>query len=85
MMLAAIKREEKEIGMMRAIGVDSFRYRWMFAATYITFAVIGGVAGITLGEPLARYVVRKFCKNIILRDPYIIQKTGNDTVCSAVC
>ncbi len=76
MMLAAIKREEKEIGMMRAIGVDSFRYRWMFAATYITFAVIGGVAGITLGEPLARYVVRKFCKNIILKDPYIIQKIG---------
>nr|MCR5120444.1 ABC transporter permease [Lachnospiraceae bacterium] len=76
MMIAAIKREEKEIGMMRAIGVDSFRYRWMFAATYISFAFIGGIAGITLGVPLARYVLKKFCKNIILRDPYIIQKTG---------
>ncbi|MBP5606814.1 MAG: FtsX-like permease family protein [Lachnospiraceae bacterium] len=76
MMLAAIKREENEIGMMRAIGVDSFRYRWMFAATYISFAVMGGIAGITVGEPLARYVVRKFCKNIILRDTLIIQKIG---------
>ncbi len=76
MMIAAIKREEKEIGMMRAIGVDSFSYRWMFAATYISFALLGGVAGITLGEPLAKYVLRKLCKNIILKDPYIIQKIG---------
>lgn len=76
MMIAAIRREEKEIGMMRAIGVDSFGYRWMFSATYITFAVIGGAAGITLGQPLARYVIRRFCRNIILRDPLIIQKIG---------
>ena len=76
MMIAAIRQEEKEIGMMRAIGVDSFRYRWMFAATYITFAVIGGIAGITVGELLSKYVLKKFCKNIILRDPYMIQKIG---------
>ncbi len=76
MMIAAIKQEEKELGMMRAIGVDSFRYRWMFAATYITFAVIGGLACITIGMPLSRYVIRRFCKNIILRDPFIIQKIG---------
>ena len=76
MMIAAIRQEEKEIGMMRAIGVDSFRYRWMFAATYITFAVIGGIAGITVGEPVAAYMQKKLCKNIILRDPHIIQKIG---------
>ena len=76
MMLAAIKQEEKEIGMMRAIGVDSFRYRWMFAATYVTFAVIGGIAGITAGEPLARFVLKKFCANFIVRDRFLVQKTG---------
>ena len=76
MMMAAIKQEEKEIGMMRAIGVDSFRYRWMFAATYITFAVIGGIAGITAGEPLARYILKKLCANMITRDRFMIQKTG---------
>lgn len=76
MMMAAIKQEEKEIGMMRAIGVDSFRYRWMFAATYITFAVIGGIAGITAGEPLARYILKKFCANMITRDRFMVQKTG---------
>ncbi|MBO6205537.1 MAG: ABC transporter permease [Lachnospiraceae bacterium] len=76
MMIAALKQEEKEIGMMRAIGVDSFRYRWMFAATYITFAGLGGLASITIGVPVARYVVRRFCKNIILRDPAIITKIG---------
>ncbi len=76
MMIAAIKQEEKEIGMMRAIGVDSFRYRWMFAATYISFAIIGGIAGIAVGEPISGYMQKKLCKNIILRDPLIIQKIG---------
>ena len=74
MMLAAIRREEKEIGMMRAIGVDSLRYRWMFCATYICFAFIGGIAGITGGAALAKYVLRRFCKNDVLTDPYLVEK-----------
>ncbi|MBR5421228.1 MAG: ABC transporter permease [Lachnospiraceae bacterium] len=76
MMIAAIKQEEKEIGMMRAIGVDSFRYRWMFAATYVSFALIGGIAGITAGAVLCRYILRQFCKNMIMRDPLLIRKTA---------
>ena len=74
MMLAAIRREEKEIGMMRAIGVDSLRYRWMFCATYICFAIIGGLAGVTGGAALAKYVLRRFCKNDVLTDPLMVEK-----------
>ena len=65
MMMAAIKQEEKELGMMRAIGVDSMKYRWMFAATYLTFSIIGGLAGITAGSAISRIVIRQFCKNMI--------------------
>ena len=72
MMVAAIKQEEKEIGMMRAIGVDSFKYRWMFAATYITFAFVGGIVGLFAGVPLSRYILRQFCKNMISGSPYTV-------------
>ena len=65
MMVAAINREEKEIGMMRAIGVDSPRYRWMFAATYVVFAIIGGIAGVTAGVPLSKKCISRFCTNML--------------------
>ncbi|MBR6401976.1 MAG: ABC transporter permease [Eubacterium sp.] len=68
MMLAAIKQEEKEIGMMRAIGVDSWRYRWMFAATYLVFAIVGGIIGIVAGVPLSRYAICQFCQDLIVKD-----------------
>ncbi len=68
MMVAAIQQEEKEIGMMRAIGVDSPRYRWMFAATYIVFAIIGGVAGLTGGVRLSKYLIRQFCTNLVMKN-----------------
>ncbi len=68
MMVAAIQQEEKEIGMMRAIGVDSMRYRWMFAATYVAFAILGGIAGMTAGVPLSKYCIRRFCTNYISRN-----------------
>lgn len=59
-MVAALKEEEKEIGTLRAIGVDSLRFRWLFAAKYIFFAIIGGVIGMAVGLPLAKLVIRMF-------------------------
>lgn len=68
MMQAAIKQEEKEIGMMRAIGVDSWKYRWMFASVYIVFALFGGISGLLAGVPISRKVIRLLCKNMIIKD-----------------
>ena len=59
-MIAALKEEEKEIGMMRAIGVDSLKFRWLFAAKYIAFALIGVTIGALIGYPLSRKVVLMF-------------------------
>ena len=73
MMVAAIKQEEKEIGMMRAIGVDSFRYRWLFAALYVSFAFIGGIVGVVAGVPLTKMILRRLCKNYIFGNPYMVQ------------
>ena len=64
-MIAALKDEECEIGMMRAIGVDSFAFRWLFAAKYIAFALAGGAIGIAAGYPLSRYVLSVFSADSI--------------------
>lgn len=65
-MVADLKSEEKEIGMMKALGVDSFKFRWLFAAKYIFFAIIGGIIGIAGGLPLSGLVVNTFDANAIL-------------------
>ncbi|MBR6158507.1 MAG: FtsX-like permease family protein [Lachnospiraceae bacterium] len=64
-LLATIKREEKEIGTMKAIGVDSLAYKTLFIVKYIAFAVIGGVAGTILGIPLARFMITNFIINTL--------------------
>ncbi|SHM93041.1 ABC transporter permease [Ruminococcus flavefaciens] len=69
-MIADLKREEKEIGMMKALGVDSFSFRWLFAAKYIAFAVIGGTIGIAAGIPISGLVVNLFNANVILPQKY---------------
>ena len=63
--IAALKDEEKGIGMMRAIGVDSVKFRWLFAAKFIAFAVIGGVIGSLIGFPLSKRVILEFSPNLI--------------------
>lgn len=71
-MSSAIKEEEKEIGMMKAIGVDSFQFRWLFAAKYIAFAIVGGIIGMCAGIPLARIMLNMFNKNTIMPDTGVL-------------
>lgn len=63
-MLSAMREEEKEIGMMRAMGIDSFSFRWLFAAKYIFFALAGGVIGFAAGYPLSVKVMKTFSGNM---------------------
>ncbi|MBQ3514585.1 MAG: hypothetical protein IJA32_12455 [Lachnospiraceae bacterium] len=83
-MISAIKEEEKEIGMMKAIGVDSFGFRWLFAAKYIAFSVIGGIIGIFAGIPVAKIMLTMFSKNTILPDSKVIGLIGIMAVVSIV-
>ncbi len=60
----AIKKEERELGIMKALGTDSFSFRWLFAAKYIAFAVIGGIVGVIIGVPAGSYLIDRFFENI---------------------
>lgn len=63
---SAIKREEKEIGIMKAIGVYSFSYRALFAVKYIAFAIVGGSIGIPIAMPLGEVLMNYFMIHILL-------------------
>ena len=64
-MLSAIRDEEKEIGTMRAIGVDSISFRWLFAAKYIGFAIFGGILGLVAGYFLSSAFLNVFSSNML--------------------
>ncbi len=60
----AVKKEERELGIMKALGTDSVSFRWLFAAKYIAFATVGGVIGLAAGIFAGRYLMDNFYYNI---------------------
>lgn len=62
---SALKREEREIGMLKAMGVNSLSYRILFCAKYIAFAVAGGFFGMIISMSLTPFAIRLFCKNML--------------------
>ncbi len=62
---SALKREEKEIGMMKAMGINSLSYRLLFCAKYIAFAITGGIFGLMLSLYINPIAIRIFCVNIL--------------------
>ena len=65
---SAIKREEREIGMMKAIGVWSLSYKTLFIVKYLFFAVLGGVIGLPLGFFLSKLLFNKFVMHVMYPD-----------------
>ncbi|MBO7452813.1 MAG: hypothetical protein J6U54_20980 [Clostridiales bacterium] len=65
---SAIKREEREIGMMKAIGVWSLSYKTLFIVKYLFFAVVGGAIGLPLGFLLSKLLFNKFVMFIMYPD-----------------
>ncbi len=62
---SAIKREERQIGMMKAIGVWSLSYKVLFIVKYIVFAVIGGIISLPIGFIISEKVYDNFVYHII--------------------
>ncbi|MCR4928496.1 MAG: ABC transporter permease [Lachnospiraceae bacterium] len=54
----AIKNEEKELGMLKALGVESVSFNWLFAAKYLFIASISTVAGFFGGIHLSGLTIK---------------------------
>lgn len=54
----AIKNEEKELGMLKALGVESVSFNWLFAAKYLALSLIGTVVGFIGGIHIAGLYIK---------------------------
>ncbi|MBR4225046.1 MAG: ABC transporter permease [Oscillospiraceae bacterium] len=61
---SAVKKEERELGIMKALGIESLSFKWLFSAKYIAFAVIGGIVGLPVGVIAGDYLMDNFYYNI---------------------
>ena len=61
----AIKNEEKELGMLKALGVESASFNWLFAAKYLAFSLAGTVVGFFGGIYLAGIYVKYLAFNLL--------------------
>lgn len=61
---SAIKKEERELGIMKALGTDSVSFRWLVAAKYIAFSIAGGFIGLFIGIAMGNALIGRFYYNI---------------------
>ncbi len=54
----AIKNEEKELGMLKALGVESVSFNWLFAAKYLFIASVSTVVGFFGGIHLSGLTIK---------------------------
>lgn len=57
----AIKSEEKELGMLKALGVESVSFNWLFAAKYLAISLVGMAVGFFAGIHLAGLDLKYLC------------------------
>lgn len=61
-----ISEEFREIGVMKAIGISSFKIRSLYLAKYLMLAVAGAVVGLLLSIPFSNLLLRSVSNNIVL-------------------
>lgn len=68
-----INEEFREIGVMKAIGISTWKIRMIYILKYCAISTLGGIIGILLSVPFANIMLKQTSKNIVLNsDGYII-------------
>ena len=62
-----ISEEYREIGVMKAVGIDNRSIRGLYIAKYLAISVIGSVIGFFCSVPLASAMMKTVSKNMVLR------------------
>ena len=78
--VTSLKEEEKEIGTLRALGIDFRKFRWVFAGKYIVFSIVGGIIGVFSGIPISTRVLNTFSPNTIAPSATVRMTVGTVAV-----
>ncbi|MBP5282786.1 MAG: ABC transporter permease, partial [Lachnospiraceae bacterium] len=80
---SVLKKDEQELGIMKALGTDSASFRLLVAAKYVAFAVVGGAIGTVIGVIAGEKLIGRFYYNIsysLSGVDYVVAVLG--TVCA---
>ncbi|MBO4242472.1 MAG: ABC transporter permease [Clostridiales bacterium] len=77
----AIKSEEKELGMLKALGVESVSFNWLFASKYLALSLVGSVVGYFGGIFLAGLYVKYVSPGMLMpRKSALVTTAGISSV-----
>ena len=65
-LISIIKREERSLGIFKAIGVNSLGFRLLLTAKFVFFSITSGAVAIFAGIPAANILLNSVMINIIL-------------------
>lgn len=63
----SIEEEFREIGVMKAIGINNLRIRSLYIVKYIAMAVVGAIIGCTLSLPFGDLLLKESSRSIMLK------------------
>ncbi len=61
-----VNEDYKEIGIMKAIGINDKSIRSLYLAKYVCLAVVGALIGFVASIPVSRVMLKEITKNILL-------------------
>ena len=61
-----ISEEYREIGVMKAVGIDNSSIRKLYIAKYLAISVLGAVIGFAGSIPLGSTMMKTVSKNVVL-------------------
>lgn len=61
-----LQEDDKEIGIMKAIGIREFSIRGIYLIKYLAIAVVGSVVGLVLSFPLEKLLLSQAMQNLVL-------------------
>ncbi len=63
-----LNEEFREIGVMKAIGINNFKIRGLYIVKYFAISIIGSTIGFLGGIPFGKMMIKQVSENIVMQD-----------------
>ena len=61
-----VSEEYREIGVMKAIGINNKSIRWLYIIKYMSLAIVGGIIGLFISIPFGNMLIKSTTENMVL-------------------